>query len=291
MKNLIFKIQRKNFSGAEKIIKMRMKAVGSIGKITKAMKMVASSKRRLDLLRLTNGKNFGVNVMTNVFENDNYSKRLSSENEPSKILLIPITSDRGLCGGINSNLIRHLREMVNPNREKFQILPIGDKGTQALVRPYPDIFNEALTDLQTPINFYNVATLTEHILNYDFKWDSLWILHNEYINTISWKIKNLQIMNKNDFKKRFYRLSTYDISEPDHDISMPAFYELYVASQLHYALLQNAACEQSARMNAMENASSNAKDILEKLTLKYNKARQARITMELVEIISGASAL
>ena len=98
-------------------------------------------------------------------------------------------------------------------------------------------------------------------------------------------------MNKEDFKKRFNRLSTYDVSEPDPDVSMPAFYELYVASQLHYALLQNAACEQSARMNAMENASSNAKDILGKLTLKYNKARQARITMELVEIISGASAL
>jgi F-type H+-transporting ATPase subunit gamma len=119
----------------------------------------------------------------------------------------------------------------------------------------------------------------------------MWILYNEYINTISQKIKKLEIMNKADFKKRFYRLSTYDVSEPDHDISMPAFYELYVASQLYYTLLQNAACEQSARMNAMENASKNAGEIVKALNLKYNKARQARITMELVEIISGASAL
>lgn len=153
MKN-IFKLQRKNFSGAEKIIKMRMKAVGSIGKITKAMKMVASSKRRADLARLTNGQNFGVNIMSNVFQNDTYSEKLSTDSEPNKILIIPITSDRGLCGGINSNLIRNLREIVNPNREKYNILCIGDKGSQALIRPYPDIFSEALTDLQNPINFY-----------------------------------------------------------------------------------------------------------------------------------------
>ncbi len=151
---MLFKISRQNFSGAEKTIKLRMKAVTNIGKITKAMKMVASSKRRADLLRLENGKNFGVGVLPTVFENDNYSKRLSSKTEPSKILIIPITTDKGLCGGINSNLIRSLRDIVNVDRSKFNIICIGDKGSQALVRPYPDIFKQAFTDLQNPCNFY-----------------------------------------------------------------------------------------------------------------------------------------
>ena len=98
-------------------------------------------------------------------------------------------------------------------------------------------------------------------------------------------------MTKKRFFKNFGRLSTYDASEPDADFSKFYFYDLYVATALYHTLLQNAACEQSARMNAMENASKNAGEILNKLTLDYNKARQSRITMELVEIISGASAI
>lgn len=100
------------FSGAEKIIKTRMKAVQNIGKITKAMKMVASSKRRMDLLRLENGKAFGVSMVPKIFENDSYASRHNKQEDPSKILLVPITSDRGLCGGINSNLIREMKEEV-----------------------------------------------------------------------------------------------------------------------------------------------------------------------------------
>lgn len=87
------------------------------------------------------------------------------------------------------------------------------------------------------------------------------------------------------------KLSIYEVSEPDDTVSLPYFYELYVSSQIYHALLQNAACEQSARMNAMENASKNAGEVYDKLNLQYNKARQSRITMELMEIISGASAL
>ena len=89
-----------------------MKAVGNIAKITKAMKMVASSKRRLDLLRLEGGKDFGVHMLPKVFENDTYLQARTQEVEPKKILAIPITTDRGLCGGINSNLLRQMREVI-----------------------------------------------------------------------------------------------------------------------------------------------------------------------------------
>ena len=116
-------------------------------------------------------------------------------------------------------------------------------------------------------------------------------MYNEYINSISTKIRKIEIMNRKRFVKIFKLITKYEISEPEPEFSAHHYYELYVASQFYHAILQNTACEQSARMNAMENASKNAGEILNKLTLVYNKARQARITMELVEIISGANAL
>lgn len=133
--------------------------------------------------------------------------------------------------------------------------------------------------------------MSNYILNQPIEWDAMWLLYNEYINSISTKIKKVEIMNRKRFVKIFMLITKYEISEPDPEFSAHHYYELYVASQLYHAILQNSACEQSARMNAMENASKNAGEILGNLTLVYNKARQARITMELVEIISGANAL
>ena len=104
------------FSGQEKIIKTRMKTVQNIGKITKAMKMVSSSKRRQDLLRLQNGKDFAVGMMPKVFESDSWSNSRQEPFDPKSILMIPVTTDRGLCGGINSATIRELREIVNKER-------------------------------------------------------------------------------------------------------------------------------------------------------------------------------
>lgn len=110
--NSLIKKTLNNFSGAEKIIKTRMKAVRNIGKITKAMKMVASSKMRADIQRLNNGKDFGVHMMPKVFELDTFSKSKVESFEPQKILMVPITTDRGLCGGINSNTLRAMKEVV-----------------------------------------------------------------------------------------------------------------------------------------------------------------------------------
>jgi F-type H+-transporting ATPase subunit gamma len=110
--NSLIKKTLNNFSGAEKIIKTRMKAVRNIGKITKAMKMVASSKMRADIQRLNNGKDFGVHMMPKVFDLDTFSKSKVESFEPQKILMIPITTDRGLCGGINSNTLRAMKEVV-----------------------------------------------------------------------------------------------------------------------------------------------------------------------------------
>lgn len=146
---------QRSFGVNEKAIKIRMKAVGSIGKITKAMKMVASSKMRAEVNRLMAGKNFGVNMVPTILANDEYHKIKIGEFNPQKFLVVPITTDKGLCGGINSNLLRDLRtQIAKEDRSKFSIVSIGEKGAQALARPYPDLLKESINELYQPANFY-----------------------------------------------------------------------------------------------------------------------------------------
>lgn len=291
MRRSLLAVTHRCFGTNEKAVKIRMKAVSSIGKITKAMKMVASSKMRADLSRLLNGKNFGFGLMNSVFDMDPNVKKRPLEPSTKPTLLLPITTDRGLCGGINSNLIRELRQVVGHDRRKYSIICIGEKGAQALARPFADILKESINELAAPINFANTAAVANYIASAPYEFENIRIIYNEFINSISSKVRAVELLGRRAFLKSFSKLCKFDISEPESEFAKNYFYELYVASTLYHCLLQNAACEQSARMNAMENASKNAKEILTNLTLQYNKARQARITMELVEIISGASAL
>jgi len=117
------------------------------------------------------------------------------------------------------------------------------------------------------------------------------VLYNEFKNVISQVLKKMELMNKTEFLNTFKYVVRHDPEDAEIGPTSEFFYEFYVATRLYHALLNNIASEQSSRMNAMENASKNAGEILETLTLDYNKARQAKITMELCEIISGAAAV
>jgi len=133
--------------------------------------------------------------------------------------------------------------------------------------------------------------LSEHVMRTGEQYDKITVFYNEYKSAIATIIRQMDIMPRQRFLDTLRFGKTYDMTLPDKNTGNLALYELYVTSNMWVAFLNNAASEQSARMNAMENASKNAGEILESLTLIYNKARQARITMELVEIISGAAAL
>jgi len=286
--------QQRNFGANEKALKIRMKSVNSIRKITKAMKMVAASKMRGDLMRLEAGKHFGHNAVDMMFKCDTFMQRKQIElpSEPTE-LLVPITSDKGMCGSINSGIMRQVRSYVNerPNRNKISVFSVGDKGTTALQRPMPDLIKIGISEISTPYNYPTVMALSEHIVRNGESADKIVVFYNEFKSAISTIIREMELMPKKRFLETMKFCKLYDQKLPDKNTSNAALYELYVTSNLWVAFLENAASEQSARMNAMENASKNAGEILEKLTLEYNKARQARITMELVEIISGASAL
>jgi len=155
----------------------------------------------------------------------------------------------------------------------------------------PDLIKIGISEISTPYNYPTVMALSEHIVRNGESADKIVVFYNEFKSAISTIIREMELMPKKRFLETMKFCKLYDQKLPDKNTSNAALYELYVTSNLWVAFLENAASEQSARMNAMENASKNAGEILEKLTLEYNKARQARITMELVEIISGASAL
>jgi len=291
--NSLYNVQKASFAVNEKVIKIRMKSVSSIQKITKAMKMVAASKMRMDLMRLEAGRNFGLTTTQNIFANESYLQKKQLSFPIKKSLLVPITSDRGLCGGVNSSIVREVKGIVAPNRAGNRIFVIGEKGTTALVRPFPDCLSTSVSECVYPMNFTVASSLAHQIgmVAEEEHCDNLVFIFNEFKSIISSVVKRTEILNRKNFIQQFKYVVRHDTEEPDRDFSKHYYYDLYVATQLYHCLLQNAASEQTARMNAMENASKNAKEMLDKLSLTYNKARQARITMELVEIISGANAL
>ena len=138
---------QRNFGANEKALKIRMKSVNSIRKITKAMKMVAASKMRGDLMRLDAGKEFGINAVDMMFKSDPFMQRKTGEaSHEAAELLVPISSDKGLCGSINSGIIREVKAYVGErNRSRLQIFAIGDKAVVGLTRPMPDLLKVGIS--------------------------------------------------------------------------------------------------------------------------------------------------
>ena len=279
------------FGVNEKVLRLRMKTVGSIQKITKAMKMIGSIKMRSDVQRLEKARHFGVNTIQTMFNNEPYLQKKKQMPVIKKTLLVPITTDRGLCGGTNSGIIREIKAIVRADRTAYKIVVIGEKGTAALSRPFPDLLYQSINELQSPINFPVVASVSQALMRASEDCDNIQVFYNHFKTVMSSTVSKLDIMPRKVFMSVFKYVVKHDTTEPEKDWAKVYFYEFYVATKLYHAMLNNLASEQSARMNAMGNATKNAGEMVNKLTLSYNKARQARITMELVEIISGASAL
>merc|ERR1711990_617776 len=258
-----------------------------------AMKLVAASKMKGDLTRLERGKYFGNQAVDMIFKTDVYMQRKAPDCPPNpRTLLVPLSSDKGLCGGTNSNIVRTVRDIVNhSDRSKMSLFGIGDKGVAGLNRGMPDLMKVAISDTTKPINYPSVMAMSEHIIAAAEKSDKIIVFYNEFVSAIKMVIRQMELMPRARFLETMAFGRLYNQTLPDKNTSNPALYELYVTSNLWVAFLNNSASEQSARMTAMENASKNAKEILDKLALQYNRARQTRITIELVEIISGASAL
>ena len=288
----IFKAAKKNFGANEKVLKARIKSVSSIAKITKAMKMVSSSKMRADLVRLEGGKDFGHESIEKIIKSDNYIQKKIQGSSSNKKLYVPFTSDKGLCGGINSTIIREIRSTIKQNGlENSGLYIVGDKGITGLSRQFSDIVKRGVHELNIPMNYATASSISHDIIVHSEGFDKIVLVYNVYKSAITSVLTKTELLTREKFLDYMSFGKAYFLKNPDKQTVNPALYDLYISSNFYYAILNSLAAEQSARMGAMENASKNAKEIVEKLKLQYNKARQARITMELVEIISGASAV
>tara|TARA_Y100000590_G_scaffold322980_1_gene365808 strand:- start:572 stop:1450 length:879 start_codon:yes stop_codon:yes gene_type:complete len=286
-------------------LKKRITSVKSTQKITKAMKMVAAAKLRKAQESAEKGRPFSekmnniiLNLSNSIPDKDNASKFLVGNGKNNVHLCVVITADRGLCGGFNTNICRKAKnyfEKILKEGKTLKIFTVGSKGHDQLKRAYGAYIIEK-------INFKGFKKITykeaEEIGNKIIKlfdenqFDICKIFYNKFKNVITQipqaqQIIPIENLKKNDEKKseNFYEF------EPEESEILNDLLPRNISTQIFKAFLENAASEQGSRMTAMDNATRNAGDLVDKLTITYNRSRQAAITKELIEIISGAESL
>jgi len=279
----------------EKQLFNQIKSTTNIKKITSSMKMVSAAKLKGDETRLLKARPFNAWTERLVGESK-LQEDATYEELPNKTLLVPFTTDKGLCGGVNTFMTRGIREAakkLNDQGKEFDVVVIGDKGRSQIKRILSDSIKKTMTGVVSPGTYGLAAALASDIISVGGAkdYDAIALMYNSYVNPAVYK-QRYQLITP--FKWEGIEdepLQEYEF-EPDskHEILVD-FYEYMLTSQIYYCFMDSAAAEQSSRMAAMENASKNAGEMIDSLTLQYNRARQARITTELIEIISGASAL
>lgn len=280
-----------------KAISNRMRSVGSVGKITKAMKMVAAAKLRSVQTMQENSRPFAVGLQ-DFFKTMDEVEAVTKPDEDQEArgvtsrFVIAVTSDRGLCGGVNSSIVKKVKAMISENSEvNHAIMLLGDKGRDGLSRVHGKNIIVSFKDVfKVPVSFPQVCLIAEDILSRDY--DEIVLVYNHYVSVISQEVTEKPIVG---LKALMASAESFDEYEFDSDMDsaqvLVDLFEFQLATQIFNALLENATSEQAARMSAMDNASRNASDMLQTLTLSYNRQRQAAITQELSEITSGAAAL
>lgn len=268
----------------------------NIKKITASMKMVSAAKLKGDETRLAIAEPFNSWTGSLGPEPVEYDSAITTFEElPQKVLIVPFTSDKGLCGGVNSFITRGVKDCIRKitaQGKEADIVIIGDKGRGQLRRALPEKIVRSATDVVSPGTYALASALTSELMAAGAKdYDAVVLIYNSFVNAAVYKQKYKVVYPLNaDSMAGEESLQGYEF-DGDKAESMDDLYEFMLASQVFHSFMDGAASEQSSRMTAMENASKNAGEMIDSLTLKYNRARQARITTELIEIISGASAL
>ncbi|KAL4633478.1 hypothetical protein ACB092_04G125800 [Castanea dentata] len=275
------------------IIRNRMKSVKNIQKITKAMKMVAASKLRAIQTRAENSR--GLWQPFTALLGDTPSV------DVKKNVIVTISSDKGLCGGINSTSVKTSKALFKltsgPDKEAKYVV-VGEKAKAQLVRDSRKHIDISITGLQkNPLNYTQVSVLADDILK-NVEYDALRVVFNKFRSVISFIPTTATVLSPEIVEReaesggRLGDLDSYEIEggETKSEI-LQNLTEYQFSCVLFNAVLENACSEQGARMSAMDSSSRNAGEVLDRLTLTYNRTRQASITTELIEIISGASAL
>ena len=286
-------------------LKKRIKSVKSTQKITKAMKMVAAAKLRKAQESAEKGRpysqkmqNIILNLTNSINDPQNAPKLLVGNGNDKTYLCVVLTADRGLCGGFNSNICKlaktNFKKILNEGKE-LKIITVGSKGLDQIKREYGKyVIKKFSFKDKKKITFVEAETIGNEIINLfnNNEFDKCILFYNNFKNVITQIPQAQQIIpaekklaveeNKNSISYEF---------EPDEDEILEDLLPKNISTQVFKAFLENAASEQGSRMTAMDNATRNAGDLVDKLTINYNRSRQASITKELIEIISGAESL
>ena len=284
--------------------RLRIRSVQSTQKITRAMKMVAAAKLRRAQEAAQAGRPYA-NAMDRMMASLGGSvagtagaPRLLAGTGSDKVhLLIVATADRGLCGGFNSTIVREARRLIRAMQAEgktVRILCVGRKGRDQLRRDYGGQIVDSITDLGRPrIGFADARKVADKVLALfeAGEFDVASIVYNRFRSAISQILTHQRIIPPALPEVAGAAGAAPYEFEPDEETILSDLLPRNLAVQIYRALLENAASEQGARMSAMDNATRNAGDMIKRLTLQMNRSRQATITKELIEIISGAEAL
>ena len=283
-------------------LKNRIASVKSTRKITKAMQMVASAKLRRAQDAAQAGRPYAerfnavmAGLAASVGASEGGPKLLTGTGSDQTQLLVVMTAERGLCGGFNSNIVKLARiaaKQLLAEGKTVKILTVGKKGRESLKREFGALLVDHvdLSDVKR-VGYDNASAIAQNVLHRfeAGEFDVAKIFYSEFGSVVNQIPTELQVIPAK-FEAVTDEGTVYDY-EPSEEGILADLLPRSVATQIFTALLENAASEQGARMSAMDNATRNAGEMIDKLTIQYNRSRQAKITNELIEIISGAEAL
>ena len=290
-----------------KFLRNRISSVKSTQKITKAMKMVAAAKLRKAQQNAENARPYSEklnsiisNLKNSVTDMDSAPKLLVGNQKNEIHLCVVLSSDRGLCGGFNTNICRKAKvyfEKILNEKKTLKIIVVGGKANDQLKRKYNQYIIDRITlKDEKVVSFSKAQEITDKILNLFTRneFDICTLFYNQFKSVIS-QIPQAQQLIPVSIEQKLNQQTLVNNSEyeyePDENDILENLLPKNIATQIYAALLENQASEQGSRMTAMDNATRNAGDLISKLTINYNRTRQAVITKELIEIISGAESL
>jgi len=293
-----------------KDLKTQINSVGSTKKITSAMKMVAASKLRRSQEKAEAARPYSsrleemlLSLASSSISGEGVIKLLTGTGKDEKYLIIPVTADRGLCGGFNSSINRATTKFINSlesDGKNTSLITMGKKSRDFFNRTMKDKIIESYIDLGES-GYDSSLQISNKIQNlyFDNQFDKCILIYNKFVSAITQDVTRQQLIpldiKQNDKEetvdtngKKNSAIYTY---EPDESSILKDLLPKNISIQIFKVLLESSAGEQGARMAAMDNATRNAGEMIDNLTLKYNRTRQAFITKELIEIISGAEAI
>merc|ERR1712212_1149045 len=295
---VVVQVQQQRGMANLKAIAIRLRSVKNIQKITQSMKMVSAAKYARAERDLKAARPYG-NGAQAFYAGAQVGKDAEGNAKPieaaapgaaPKELYVALTSDRGLCGAIHSNVCKNIRNELNekPSLENVGIICVGDKARAQISRLFAKNILSVGSEIgRLPPQFGDATKIASAILKSGFEYDAGKLVYNKYKSVVSYQTSELPIyslaaVNGAD------KITVYDSLDAD---VIQSYMEYSLASLIYYCLKEGACSEQSSRMQAMDSSSKNAGEMIKKLTLKFNRTRQAVITGELIEIISGAAAL